>query len=53
MLFIFICFLEIHLNKTFLFKMVEFVSIGPYCDTTEILKLFGLRNKSYPFDWIF
>jgi len=33
--------------------MVEFVSIGPYCDTTEILKLFGLRNKSYPFDWIF
>lgn len=33
--------------------MIEFVSIGPYCDTTEILKLFGLRNKSYPFDWIF
>ena len=33
--------------------MIEFISIGPYCDTTEILKLFGLRTKSYPFDWIF
>jgi hypothetical protein len=33
--------------------MVEFISIGPYCDTTEILKLYRLRMKSYPFDWIF
>jgi hypothetical protein len=33
--------------------MAQFISIGPYCDTTEILKLFGLRTKSYPFDWIF
>ena len=31
----------------------EFVSIGPCCYTTEYIKNSGLRNHSYPFDWIF
>lgn len=31
----------------------EFVSIGPYCDAAEIIKQCGLRNHSYPFDYIF
>jgi hypothetical protein len=32
---------------------MEFISIGPYCITAEILKNFNLRLKSYPFDYIF
>ena len=31
----------------------EFVSIGPCCYTTEYIKNSGLRNHSYPFDYIF
>ena len=31
----------------------EFVSIGPCCYTTEYIKNNGLRNHSYPFDYIF
>ena len=30
-----------------------FVPIGPCCYTTEYIKNSGLRNHSYPFDWIF
>lgn len=32
---------------------MEFISIGPYCSTADILKNNGLRNKAYPFDYIF
>lgn len=32
---------------------MEFVSIGPYCMTADILKQFNLRMHSYPFDYIF
>lgn len=32
---------------------MEFVSIGPYCNTADILKQHNLRLKSYPFDYIF
>lgn len=32
---------------------MEFVSIGPNCDTANILKTYGLRLKAYPFDYIF
>ena len=32
---------------------MEFISIGPYCSSTEILKFNGLRNHAYPFDFIF
>ena len=31
----------------------EFISIGPCCYTTEYIKNNGIRNHSYPFDWIF
>ena len=29
-----------------------FVPIGPCCYTTEYIKNSGLRNHSYPFDWV-
>jgi len=32
---------------------MEFISIGPYCKTAEILASNNLRKKSYPFDYIF
>ena len=32
---------------------MEFVSVGPYCYCADILKMSGVRNKSYPFDYIF
>lgn len=32
---------------------MEFISIGPYCDTAILLKKYNYRNSSYPFDWIF
>ncbi len=32
---------------------MEFVSIGPYCMTADILKQYKLRLNSYPFDYIF
>ena len=31
----------------------EFISIGPCCFTAEYIKKYGLRNHSYPFDYIF
>ena len=31
----------------------EFISIGPCCFTAEYIKNNGLRNHSYPFDYIF
>jgi hypothetical protein len=31
----------------------EFVSIGPYCETSMILDQQGLRRHAYPFDFIF
>lgn len=32
---------------------MEFVSIGPNCASANILESNGLRNRSYPFDYIF
>jgi len=32
---------------------MEFISIGPYCRTTEILHHHKLRLNAYPFDYIF
>lgn len=32
---------------------MEFISIGPYCSTAEILIEHGLRLNAYPFDYIF
>ena len=32
---------------------MEFISIGPYCSTSDILKEHELRNFAYPFDYIF
>ena len=32
---------------------MEFVSIGPYCSSADIIKINGLRNSSYPFDYLF
>jgi hypothetical protein len=32
---------------------MEFISVGPYCASAEIIKGHGLRKKSYPFDYIF
>jgi hypothetical protein len=32
---------------------MEFISIGPYCSSADILKSNGLRNSAYPFDYIF
>lgn len=32
---------------------MEFVSIGPYCESAIIIKNCDLRNNSYPFDYIF
>lgn len=32
---------------------MEFISIGPYCSGADILKDNGLKNHSYPFDYIF
>jgi hypothetical protein len=32
---------------------MEFISIGPNCSTSDLLKLQNLKNKSYPFDYIF
>ena len=31
---------------------MEFISIGPYCSSANILKNNGLINSSYPFDYI-
>jgi hypothetical protein len=33
--------------------MLEFISIGPTCNTATALKLNGFRLQSYPFDWNF
>lgn len=30
-----------------------FISVGPYCGTANILQSLNLREKSYPFDYIF
>lgn len=32
---------------------MEFVSIGPYCNTADILNQHNLRVNAYPFDYIF
>jgi hypothetical protein len=32
---------------------MEFISIGPYCATADILKDNNLRENAYPFDYIF
>jgi hypothetical protein len=32
---------------------MEFISVGPYCGSSDIIKNNGLKNKSYPFDSIF
>jgi len=32
---------------------IEFISIGPYCYTADLLKKNNLRFNAYPFDWIF
>lgn len=32
---------------------MEFISIGPNCDTADTLKIHNLRNNAYPFDYIF
>lgn len=32
---------------------MEFISIGPYFSSADLLKYSGLRNSSYPFDYIF
>jgi len=32
---------------------MEFISIGPYCATADILKEQSLRQNAYPFDYIF
>lgn len=32
---------------------MEFISVGPYCITSNLLLTLGLRTKSYPFDYIF
>jgi len=32
---------------------MKFISIGPYCNTADILKANNLRTESYPFDYIF
>lgn len=32
---------------------MEFVSIGPYCETTIILDKYKIRLNAYPFDYIF
>jgi hypothetical protein len=32
---------------------MEFISIGPYCSSADILNNNGLRNSAYPFDYIF
>lgn len=32
---------------------MKFISIGPYCDTKEILKANNLTTEAYPFDYIF
>jgi len=32
---------------------MEFISIGPYCSTTQILQQYNLRLQAYPFDYIF
>jgi hypothetical protein len=32
---------------------MNFISIGPYCSTADILKTNNLRKEAYPFDYIF
>jgi len=32
---------------------MEYVSIGPVCDSADILKIVNLRKNAYPFDYIF
>ena len=32
---------------------MKFISIGPYCQTVDILKTHNLRTEAYPFDYIF
>lgn len=32
---------------------MKFVSIGPCCDTADILKHYNLRTEAYTFDYIF
>ena len=32
---------------------MEFISIGPYCCTADLLKAHRLRRTAYPFDYIF
>jgi hypothetical protein len=32
---------------------IEFISIGPYCYTADVLKMNNLRLNAYPFDWTF
>jgi hypothetical protein len=32
---------------------MEFISIGPYCGSAELLNKHNLRIKAYPFDYIF
>ena len=32
---------------------MEFISIGPYCSSADIIKSNKLRNSAYPFDYIF
>ncbi len=31
----------------------KFISVGPLCFSAENLRLIGLRQESYPFDWVF
>ena len=32
---------------------MEFISIGPFCSSADIIKNNGLRKNSFPFDYIF
>ena len=32
---------------------MEFISVGPFCTTADIIKLNNFRKSSYPFDYIF
>ena len=32
---------------------MEFISLGSLCLPASLLQLLGLRNHSYPFDWVF
>ena len=45
--------MELIFFSLFIFKIMVFVSIGPYCITANILKEYGKQKQAFPFDWIF